>query len=157
MFLALVPCAGASRAAKLDLRGSEKQIFARINTLRARVDAPPLQWDDAVAAAARQESEEMARGHFFSHNNPERGDLRARLTSAGIPWIRCAENILRENGFDDPVSVAEVEWWYSPGHKENLVNPVYTKSGVGLALSETGFVFATQIFITPLPPGARRR
>lgn len=150
-------CIAEAASAEADLKELAPQIFARINVLRARVNAPPLAWDSALAREARRESEDMARLGFFSHVNPERGDLGARLREVGIRWWRCAENILRENRFDDPVSVAEVEWWYSLPHRENLVNPVYTRTGVGLARASDDTVFATQMFLTPLPPGMRRR
>ncbi len=156
-FVAGLLGACAARGEPVDLRPLEREIAWRINELRKRVSAPPLTWDDAVAAAARNESEDMARIRFFSHENPERGELAARLDSAGIRWLRCGENILREDGFLDPVSVAEVEWWYSPGHKANLINPVYTHTGVGLARGSPHEVFATQIFVLPLPPGVRMR
>ena len=156
-FVAGLSCAGGGYGADPDVHAQEREIFARINLLRARAGSAALGWDEALSAAARRESADMARLGFFSHLNPERGDLAARLREAGIRWWLCAENILKENRFDDPVSVAEVEWWYSPGHRENLVNPVYTRTGGGLARAGDGTEYATQIFLRPLPPGMRRR
>ena len=36
-------------------------------------------------------------------------------------------------------------WMKSPGHRANLMNPRYTKIGIGI-VAKGGYVYATQIF-----------
>lgn len=86
---------------------------------------------------------------FSGHIDPERGGLADRLTSVGIGWAQCGENLFMEKGWDDPVHFAVVSWWYSPGHQANLLNSEFTESGVGLAQGPDKAWFVTQIFLAP--------
>jgi uncharacterized protein YkwD len=131
-----------------------KRIFAKINDLRVAREAGPLVWSDTLAACAREQSERKVALRFPGHVDPERGDVAARLNSAGVRWARCGENLFMEKGWDDPVNFAVVFWWYSAGHQENLLNPEYRESGIGVARGEDGAFFVTQIFIDP--PAARQ-
>ena len=90
----------------------------------------------------------MERG-FFSHIDPLRGALSARLHAADIQWIRCGENIFREQGLDDPPDAAVEGWMKSPAHRESLLDPLFTQTGVGIAISPDTEYFITQIFIRP--------
>jgi uncharacterized protein YkwD len=92
---------------------------------------------------------------FPGHNDPERGSVSDRLNAAGFPWSRCGENIFSERGYEDPVHFAVVSWWYSPGHKENLLNPEFTETGVGVAEGADGTFFVTQIFVHTAPVPAK--
>ena len=146
--------AGVSRTEEHDYA---RRIFARINELRELHGAVALRWSEAVAACAKEQSVRKVELRFPGHDDPERGDVAQRLHSAGIDWGRCGENIFMERGWDDPVNFAVVFWWYSPGHQENMLNPEYTESGVGLAQGSDGTWFVTQIFVNPVPPGVRVR
>ncbi len=137
---------------------ASRDLFLRINDLRVRSGLQALTWSEELARAAKQESEDMARLGFFAHQNPERGDLVERLNQAGISWSRCGENIFRENGFDEPVAIAVVSWWYSEGHRHNILEPGWLLSGIGVATAANGDVFATQIFSVPrFTPTPQRR
>ncbi|MEP6716474.1 MAG: CAP domain-containing protein [Terriglobia bacterium] len=133
----------------------DQRIFKRINELREKRGAAPLAWSEPVAACAREQSRRIELLRFHGHNDPERGDISRRLTAAGVAWSSCGENLFSERGYDDPVHYAVVFWWYSPGHQQNLLNPVYTETGVGVVRGVDGTCFATQIFITP--PARLRR
>ena len=124
-----------------------RRIFLRINQIRERNGADSLQWSDAIANCARQQSVRKADLRFPGHEDPERGGVADRLRTAGIDWTRCGENLFMERGWDDPVNFAVVNWWYSPSHQANLLNPAYTESGVGLAQGLDQAWFITQIFV----------
>jgi uncharacterized protein YkwD len=134
-----------------------RRIFSRINELRELHGSVALRWSNAVAACAKQQSVRKVELRFPGHEDPERGGVPERLHAAGIAWGRCGENIFMEKGWDDPVNFAVVFWWYSPGHQENMLNPAYTESGVGLALGDDGAWFVTQIFLDPPVLGMRMR
>ncbi len=91
----------------------------------------------------------MLEGHFFSHEDPLRGDLASRLNAAGVIWARCAENVFRENGYTDPAAIAVVEWMYSTGHRNNLLTAAFQFTGVGVAMDPDGTFTATQQFVLP--------
>jgi uncharacterized protein YkwD len=91
----------------------------------------------------------MDRG-FFSHIDPVRGALSARLRAAAIEWSRCGENIFREQGMEDPPDAAMEGWMKSPAHRHSLLDPLFTETGVGIAISPDTEYFITQDFIRPL-------
>ncbi len=127
----------------------EKKVFDEANRLRRLRGISELQWNDAVAEQARSHSINMMQRGFFSHIDPERGALVARLAAAGIRWTRCGENIYREKGLDDPVQSAVKGWMTSPEHRKSLLDPLFSQSGVGIAISPDTDYFITQIFIHP--------
>jgi uncharacterized protein YkwD len=130
------------------------RIFRKINELRVAREAGPLVWSEVLAECAREQSRRKVQLRFPGHNDPERGDVAARLNAAGVPWARCGENLFMESGWDDPVNFAVVFWWYSDGHRNNLLTPEYRETGLGVERGEDGTYFATQIFIDP--PHAKR-
>jgi len=134
---------------KEPLASIEKRVFNAINFQRISGDAEPLLWSDTLTVTARAHSWRMLRGGFFGHEDPLYGNLAARLTAAGINYARSAENVFREKGYDDPVSLAVVEWMYSEGHRINLLTPEYIYTGVGVAESEDGTIVVTQQFLKP--------
>jgi len=139
-----------------DEQSLERRVWEAINRERRREGARELAWDQALATEARRHSTRMAEAGFFSHHDPERGDLAPRLDADGIPWRDCAENIiLFKQGDEDPVEVAVKAWMASPGHRKNLLNPVYTLSGVGIAVGRDNRLWMTQDFA--LVSGTARR
>ncbi|HWF06897.1 MAG TPA: CAP domain-containing protein [Bryobacteraceae bacterium] len=148
--LLLLTGAGFVRAAPGDDRRFALRVFRRINEIREKNGAPALGWSEAVAECAREQSRRKVELRFPGHNDPERGDVAQRLTAAGIHWMQCGENIFMERGYTDPVNYAVVSWWYSEGHRMNLLDPEYTLTGVGLAEARDKTWYATQIFVTPL-------
>jgi uncharacterized protein YkwD len=124
-----------------------RRVFQVINEIREQNGVAPLQWLEAIAECARQQSLRKVELRFPGHNDPARGDVAERLRTARIAWGRCGENIFMERGWDDPVNYALVFWWYSPGHQANLLNRDYTATGVGLAQATDKTWFVTQIFL----------
>ncbi len=146
---ALGALAAAATVSRTEEHDFARRIFSRVNDLRALHGASALQWSEMVASCAREQSVRKAELRFAGHTDPDRGDVAARLRNAGIGWGRCGENLFMEKGWDDPVNFAVVFWWYSAGHKENLLKPEYTLSGVGLAQGVDRAWFVTQIFVSP--------
>jgi uncharacterized protein YkwD len=141
---------GAKLVPPEPLASIEQGVFKAINFQRASAGAEPLRWSDQLAITSRMHSARMLEAHFFGHEDPKYGNLPARLAAAGVDYSRCGENVFRERNFDDPVAVAIVEWMYSQPHRENLLMPEYTLTGVGAAMDAEGNVAITQQFLTPL-------
>jgi uncharacterized protein YkwD len=133
-----------------DIAEIERRVFDEVNEVRERVGAGRLQWSAEIACAARLQSTRMMERGFFGHADPDRGQLADRLKTAGIPWSRCAENLLHGRGYTDPVRIAIISWWYSPGHRQNMIEPAFTESGIGVAFVPDETWFITQIFTTPV-------
>jgi uncharacterized protein YkwD len=149
--IAWLPTAAPLSAKEGDSRAPafEQRIFDRINQLRVQSGSPELEWVDAIYAAARAQSARKAQLSFPGHVDPRFGDIAERLTARGLTWSACGENLFMEKGYDDPVNLAVVCWWYSEGHRHNLLNPDYSQSAVGIAIDPDHRIFATQIFLRP--------
>jgi uncharacterized protein YkwD len=133
-----------------DLRAMERSIFDAVNRERRRRRVGELEWDVQLAAEARRHSARMAAVGFYSHTDPVRGGLESRLNAYSIPWHECAENIFIEQGYEgDPAPRAVKNWLESPGHRKNMLSPLYTRSGVGAEVSADGVLCITQEFTRP--------
>jgi uncharacterized protein YkwD len=133
----------ASSAAAEKLSASEQVLFDALNRERAAQSLPPLQWDEALAKAARQHANRMAFYNILEHQLQGEPDLQERLTQAGARFGSIAENI----AVGASPETIHVGWMHSPAHRGNILNPNLTAVGVATARS-TGGLFAVQDFST---------
>lgn len=132
----------------------EKQTLELINRDRAapeylaetRGRARPLLWDDRLAAVARAHSEEMAREGYFSHDSADGASPAERISSAGIPWARVSENIASCRTIGQAESTFMDEPKFEQNHRWNILNPDYTRVGVGIAKGSDGMLYITEDF-----------
>jgi uncharacterized protein YkwD len=90
----------------------------------------------------------MASRRFFGHLDPDGRGVVDRLRAEGIEdFIAAAENIFAGKKVSDPARVAVHEWFQSPSHYKNLLNPRYSEGGVGVARGEKEEVYVTQVFL----------
>ena len=109
--------------------------------------ARPVRWNNALAAASRQHSEDMARNDYFSHDGRDGSHPSQRVERAGYNYRHTAENIAA--GQKSPEEAVSV-WIKSPVHCVNLMNPVYTEMGAAYAVDDRSAmgVYWTQEFGT---------
>ncbi len=91
--------------------------------------APPLKWDDRVAAAALGHSTDMAVTKFLGHEGSDGSDTGDRLMNEGYDPSNWGENIAV--GYDLAADVMGA-WLKSPGHCVNIMGPSYEDVGVGV-------------------------
>jgi uncharacterized protein YkwD len=91
----------------------------------------------------------MARRHYFAHRSPEDLGPADRVKADGMRYQAVAENIAVNSGVDSPVDVAVQGWLESRHHRENLLNGAYVLTGVGVASTDDGEIYFTQLFLTP--------
>jgi uncharacterized protein YkwD len=127
----------------------ERGAFDAVNRERASHGLPALAWSDALAAVARGHSEDMAARHYFDHVTPDGLSPADRLRAAGLSYRRASENIARNQGVEDPVAAAVSGWMRSAGHRANILDPVPTSSGLGIAVDDAGMAWFTQVFFAP--------
>jgi len=109
----------------------EQQILEWTNQERAKVNAPPLKWNNRLALAARLHSDEMAGRKELSHQLKGEPPFTQRLSERGAKFSGAAENV----GYADSAEELQSGWMHSPGHRANLLNPVYNEMGVGIVRS----------------------
>jgi len=127
--IALV-CVGLAAIAHAEQRSetaaAEQELFRYTNQARAQAGAPPLEWNQWLAQAAREHAQSMVARGELSHQVPGEPALRERLIATGLRFDASAENI----AFGDTPSEIHQSWMKSPGHRTNLLNPRYNAIGI---------------------------
>jgi len=127
-------------------------MFNLINSDRASYSLPALIHDTDLQEVAAAHSEDMYIREFFNHENPDGDSVTQRCNDAGIEWSILGENIafVNLNGNDsvDPVVMAEDSLMGSPSHRDNILSPLFTHVGVGIATDGEKYYF-TQVFMVP--------
>lgn len=111
-----------------------------------------LEEDEALSRIAQQKAEDMATRGYFSHTTPEGHEPWWWLDQAGYKYKHAGENLAVN--FSDSEEV-EKAWMDSPTHRANIVKPVYTKIGIGVARGTyegERAIFVVQFFAAPPPP-----
>jgi uncharacterized protein YkwD len=139
---------GAVSSVPANAQSLERRAFELINAQRIANGETPLVWDAELCRMARQHSEEMASTGVFDHTMAGGRGMRERAHSSNIRgWSAMAENIAYNQGFDDPAAFAVERWMRSVKHRDNILNAVFTRSAIGIARSDDGKIYMTQVFI----------
>lgn len=126
----------------------ERRVFDLINKKRAEVGLFALVWNEDIARAARLHSANMAANDFFSHTGLDGKMVDDRADDAGVKhWRKIGENIAYNRGYGDPTDCAVEKWMLSPGHRDNILKSDWKESAVGVAVTEKGTFYFTQIFL----------
>jgi uncharacterized protein YkwD len=115
---------------------------------RAFNAARPLTRSVLLGKAALLHADDMAHHNYFSHTGRDGSKPAARVARVGYRFRATGENIA---GGPATPETAVAGWLRSPAHCANLMNPVFTETGVAFAVernSEFG-VYWVQILATP--------
>ena len=130
------------------------------NKERNAMGLPDLINDQRLSDIAREHSTDMAQNGFYDHTNLDGLDPTDRANQALYNCKKefgtyftdgIAENIIKspENRWytSDEIATQLVEsWMNSSGHRENILHTDYDRIGVGISISDDGWVFGTQNF-----------
>ena len=120
-----------------------------LNSQRAAKGLTALEWNDDVARIARMHSENMAKYKFFSHTGLDGTMVNDRADLCGVSkWKAIGENIAYNRGYEKPAEFAVERWMQSNAHRENIFNNRWKESAVGVAVSNDGSFYFTQVFLT---------
>lgn len=122
----------ARETAALRDRGRVRaELVTLIDGERRRAGRQPLAVDSRLDAAAQRHADDMLARSYFAHRDPDGKTVRERAREAGFDWSAIGENIA-----EGQQSIKEVieSWMRSAGHRENILDRRYTRTGVGLAL-----------------------
>jgi uncharacterized protein YkwD len=135
-------------AAAKNVDSDEREIFDLINEERRKKGLGELTWDASLSRLARDYSQKMARENFFSHydGNGEAVDDRAKAMRIKN-WSKIGENLFFCEGYDNPNATAVRGWMKSPTHRDNILDPDYNVSGIGVAQTASGKIYVTQVFL----------
>ena len=124
---------------------AEAAMLVLVNDERTSRGLAALTLDPRLVPIARQHSEEMFRLKYFGHQSPVNGSPFDRLASAGVSYSRAGENL----AYAQSLAVAHRSLMESPGHRENILQPDFTRIGIGVISAGSYGRMFTQLFITP--------
>ncbi len=147
---------------RLDTRVQEEQeeadLIAAINNERVTRGLGPLAEDPLLNVTARGHSREMCFLSYFDHHSPTQGRRTPmdRYLAALHAWgeDRPDAALVGENIFYASVTDASYNAAYahqrlmdSPPHRANILEPRFTKVGVGLYRDREGRFWVTEMFL----------
>jgi len=131
------------------LAGPEGELLQRVNQVRAEHKLNELAPSQDLARVARAHAEDMARRSYLAHVNPEGVNPLQRVQAAGLSGFRLlAENIGATNVAGDRVQTIVSEWMRSHDHRENVLNPAFNTSGVGVVETDGGQTIIVELYAT---------
>ncbi|OGD90424.1 hypothetical protein A3D07_02930, partial [Candidatus Curtissbacteria bacterium RIFCSPHIGHO2_02_FULL_42_15] len=121
---------------------SERIMFEFVNQERTKFGVKPLIWSEDLAKIGRNHSKDMFSRGYFSHYSPEGKDVGDRLDDAGIGYSAAGENL----ALAPTVSRANSGLINSPGHRRNILDPSFSKIGIGAVDGGVYGKMFTQVF-----------
>lgn len=125
------------------LTAEEIAMFRLINRSRIQSGLPQLELDPELTAVARTKSRDMVDYHYFGHLSERLGSVYDQLQRNGIVYRVVGENLVGAPEYRR----AQQSVMNSPAHRGNILNPRFTKMGVGIAAGGAYRKIFTQIFV----------
>jgi uncharacterized protein YkwD len=120
---------------------SERTLVRLVNQNRTT----PLTIDPALTKIAQERANDMVAKNYFSHVSPDGHRAWWFLEQHHYYYHQAGENL----ALDFQTNKQAVDaWMASPGHKANIVNPAFTKTGIGIAHTGKHY-YIVQLFIQP--------
>lgn len=118
------------------------EVIELVNAERAKHGLSAVSYDKGAECAANVRAKETET--LFSHTRPNGTRCFSALDECGVSYRGAGENIAMGQS-----SATEVmnDWMNSEGHKENILNPSFTKLGVGVHKGADGRYYWAQMFI----------
>ena len=119
-----------------------EQVVALVNEKRAAAGKSALESDSKLNEIAEMRAKEIA--EYFSHTRPDGTSCFTALEENGIVNVYMGENIAAGQRSAEEVMQS---WMSSSGHKANILDGNFTKIGVGLYKSSSGYgYYWVQVF-----------
>jgi uncharacterized protein YkwD len=132
---------------KIVLTDDEKLIVELTNKERAKEGLPPLTINLTLCKVARGHSANMVKHGKMDHvlDGKKPAD---RADEGGYKWEVVAENLgTGEKRYTVPLLMKD--WMESKVHRVNILHKEFTEIGVGIAQTDKGERYFTQVFAAP--------
>ena len=127
-------------AEPFDVEWFERRVFELVNYERTSRGLRALEWNDALAAASRVHSYDMARNNFVAHRGSDGSMMTDRARRFGFNGT-ATENVTA--GAMTPERAVQ-NWMNSTSHRNQLLNRDHVTMGIGFVYLE-GSRFGTYI------------
>lgn len=128
-----------------------RRLHELLDAARRQAGLPPLARDGVLARLARDHAIDMRQAGFFGHASPTRGNLADRMRAIGVSSPRVAENVAR----GPSAARIHANLMDSPAHRANVLDPLLTHVGLGVAQVAQGDVLAVMVFAADPETGMR--
>ena len=126
------------------LKNSSQNILLNlINSERTSRNLTPLTLSSSLSKVAQDHSLDMSRNKYFSHQSPLGSTPFTRLAQNGIPYSSAGENI----AYAPTISEIHQNLMKSQEHRQNILNPGYSKIGIGIVEVNPQKIIVTEMFI----------
>lgn len=128
-----------------------RALLRQVNDARARLGQQALLRDPALQRAATRYSAELARRGVLDHESPVPGrrTFIARLVAEGAKRRGAGENLAALTESPDAVATQVVRLWLeSPYHRANLLEPTFTRTGIGVSAGRDGVWYVAEEYAT---------
>jgi uncharacterized protein YkwD len=106
----------------------ESRMLVLINKERAKEGLAPLRADPEEAVVGRAHSKDMFVRGYFAHVNPDGKNPFDRMKDARIKFTTAGENL----ALAQTLEIAHRNLMNSPGHRANIMNPAFSRVGIGI-------------------------
>lgn len=145
------------------------RILAEVNGDRAALGLGPLVVDPHLMQIARYRAHYLVAHHAFTHcadlaaSCPPSGyHFAVLLRGLGVPYVSAGENLAEDSAPEAQVADSlHADWVQSPAHYEQIVNPAFNATGIGVVccttvtdeqgLSVGNVTVAVEVFAQELP------
>ncbi len=103
------------------------------NAERTKVGLPALTVNSKLSQAAKEKGNDMLNNDYFAHISPAGVTPWFWINKAGYSYLIAGENLAID--FTEAEDVAAA-WVASPSHRENLLRPDYTETGLAVVSGE---------------------
>lgn len=127
-------------------------IFTLVNNERAKAGLKPLVESQVLDTSTTNKANDMFAKNYWAHVSPEGNTPWVLFGNVGYSYNFAGENLAKDY-FSGGETVTG--WMNSPGHKENILNPNYTETGIAVVdgtLSGASTRLIVQHFGKPYAP-----
>ncbi|WP_411501577.1 CAP domain-containing protein [Brevibacillus centrosporus] len=119
-----------AKQAEQQVQASEvvKQVADLVNQERAKAGLKPVEMDASLNNVAQAKAADMSNNNYFDHTSPTYGSPFDMMKQFGVSFMTAGENIAMGQRTAEEVMN---QWMNSEGHRQNIMNPSFTKIGVG--------------------------
>ncbi|GAC1358415.1 MAG: hypothetical protein NVSMB31_18830 [Vulcanimicrobiaceae bacterium] len=121
---------------------TQQQMLADLNATRHQAGLRPLTLERHLTTAANKHAGDMASHGYFDHASRNGRSPFDRMHADGCHFAYAGENIAMSDSEREAYSAL----LQSPEHRENILNPHYTRVGIGIAASADGSLMFVQDF-----------
>lgn len=132
---------GFTASNPLSIPQAEEEMVRIVNERRRDAGLSPLQSDLLLQRVARDHGRDMLEKGYFSHTGHDGRTPFDRMKDAGVVFVTAGENL----ALSANAALAMQGLMDSPGHRANILSPLFTKVGIAaLDAGAYGIVFTQE-------------